>query len=265
VTGRLSHIGSEWQWRLKRFFDQPLGPDATPLELREAVLDDIERKAEPLGRGRKIFPYNRVLVRLAQTSADRPALEAAFSELDERLRERLEEIRCDTPEDLDVKVSVLDGETAEWIDGQMFSVNCQRCTEPKTDGREAPRRSLLRVAIVKGAASQTSYRFTEPTISIGRTAEPIDASGRIRRNHVAFLDETDGTTETVGRAHAQLRFDANAAECRLFDEGSSNGTCIIRGGATIPVPPRDPRGVRVQSGDDIQLGRAVIRLSIGDE
>jgi hypothetical protein len=102
-------------------------------------------------------------------------------------------------------------------------------------------------------------------ISIGRTAEPIDASGRIRRNHVAFLDEIDGTTETVGRAHAHLRFDATAAECRLFDEGSSNGTSIIRGGSAIQVPARDPRGVRIQSGDEIQLGRALIRVSIDDE
>ena len=265
MAGRLSHIGAEWQLRLKRFFDHPLSADASPLELREAVLDDLERRAEPLGRGRRIFPYNRILVRLAPTRVDRPALEAAFSELDARLRERLREIRCDTPADLDVKVSVLDGATAEWADGQMFSVDCQRQAEPKTDGREVLRRSLLRIAIVKGAASQTAYRFTASMISIGRTAEPIDSSGRIRRNHIAFLDEVDGTTETVGRAHAHLRFDTKAAECHLFDDGSSNGTRINRGGATIQVPARDPRGVRIQSGDDIQLGRAVIRVSIDDE
>jgi hypothetical protein len=50
-----------------------------------------------------------------------------------------------------------------------------------------------------------------------------------------------------------------------MDEGSSNGTSVIRNGAAIPVPPRDPRGVRVQSGDEIQVGRAVLRLTIGTQ
>ena len=52
-------------------------------------------------------------------------------------------------------------------------------------------------------------------------------------------------------------------EYRLFDDGSSNGTAIIRGGETIAVPPRDPRGVRVQSGDEVQVGRAVIKVLVG--
>ena len=73
----------------------------------------------------------------------------------------------------------------------------------------------------------------------------------------------DGVTETVGRAHARLRFDPAAREYRLFDDGSSNGTSIIRGGTTIAVPARDPRGVRVQSGDEVQVGRAVIRVMLG--
>jgi hypothetical protein len=37
---------------------------------------------------------------------------------------------------------------------------------------------------------------------------------------------------------------------------------LLRGGRTIRVPPRDPRGLRVQSGDEVQLGRALIRLTI---
>jgi hypothetical protein len=28
------------------------------------------------------------------------------------------------------------------------------------------------------------------------------------------------------------------------------------------VPPRDPRGVRVQSGDEVHIGRAVIRVTL---
>jgi hypothetical protein len=173
-----------------------------------------------------------------------------------RTLERLQEMDA-TFRRSETTVSVSDGADG-WPAGRMFSSRCRRHTAPKTDPAEARRR--CRVAM-KGAAA--AARCFTAHASTGRTRKPIDAPWRIR--HVAFLDEIDGTTETVGRAHAHLRFDAAAGECRLFDEGSSNGTSIIRGGAAIHVPARDPRGVRVQSGDEIQLGRALIRVSIDDE
>jgi hypothetical protein len=49
---------------------------------------------------------------------------------------------------------------------------------------------------------------------------------------------------------------------RLFDEGSRNGTAILRDGEVIAVHRRDPRGVRVRSGDEVRLGRALIRIDI---
>jgi pSer/pThr/pTyr-binding forkhead associated (FHA) protein len=99
-------------------------------------------------------------------------------------------------------------------------------------------------------------------VSIGRTADPTDDLGRVRRNRIAFMDTVDGVTETVGRAHARLRFDPETGDYRLYDEGSSNGTSIHRDGDVIVVPRRDPRGVRVRSGDEIQVGRAAVRVVI---
>jgi pSer/pThr/pTyr-binding forkhead associated (FHA) protein len=84
----------------------------------------------------------------------------------------------------------------------------------------------------------------------------------VRRNDVAFLDSVDGVTETVGRAHACFRCDQERGEYQIFDDGSSNGTWIVRKGTTILVPPKDPRGVRVESGDEILFGRAAVRVSI---
>jgi hypothetical protein len=265
VAGRLSRIGNELQSRLQRFFDSPLSADAKPLEIREAVLDAIEHKVEPIGRGRRVFPYNRILVRVAQPSADRPTLDAAFRELDARIRERLEELQCGVPKGLDVKVAFLKRAPAEWIPGQLFSVEYDNQAELPPEHRDVPRPVSVRVTVVKGAASQQVFTFTAPIIAIGRTAEPIDERGRVRRNDVVFLDTVDGATETVGRAHARVKFDVETGEYHLFDEGSSNGTSIIRRGTTIPVPAHDPRGVRVQAGDEIQLGRAVIRMSIDAE
>ena len=98
--------------------------------------------------------------------------------------------------------------------------------------------------------------------AIGRTPEPTDDQGRVRRNDIAFLDVTDGITETVGRAHARIQLDPAAADYRIFNDGSSNPTFIVRAGTTIQVAPRDPRGVRLRSGDEIHLGRAAMQFTV---
>lgn len=261
MTVRLLHIGKELQSRLKVFFDSSPGPDATPLEICQAVLEDVEFKVQPVGRGRRIFPYSRITVRLRQAETDRPGLEAAFNGMGARVRERLGELQCEAPDAIDVRVSFVKKAPAGWTSDQLFSVDYHSDAETAAEPREKPPRSPLHITILRGAATEEAYTFTEPNISIGRTADPTDGLGRVRRNRVAFLDTVDGITETVGRAHARLRLDPKTGEYRIFDEGSSNGTAIIRDGATIVVPPRDPRGVRVQSGDEVQVGRAVIRVS----
>jgi hypothetical protein len=86
----------------------------------------------------------------------------------------------------------------------------------------------------------------------------------VRRNDVAFGDVRDGVTETVARAHARLEFDPAARTYLLFNESSTNPTFLLRGGRSMRVAPRDRRGVRVVSGDDLQLGRAIVTISIAD-
>ena len=47
----------------------------------------LELKVQSAGRGRRLFPYNQVLVRIAPVEADRTALQAVFEGLPERVRE----------------------------------------------------------------------------------------------------------------------------------------------------------------------------------
>jgi hypothetical protein len=261
VAARIVQIGKELQSRIREFFDQTPGTDATPLEIREAVLEDIERRIQPVGRGRRVLPYSRIRVQAILRHADRPSFEAAFQEIQAQVRERLAELRCEIPQDLDVQASFLSEPPEGWIAGRLFAVE-YLASEPSPKTPVArPRPDSVRVAVVKGQASSSSYLFSAGDISIGRTPEPEDHLGRVRRNQVVFLDLTDGITETVGRAHARLRWDSEAGEYRLYDEGSRNGTAILRGGISMPVPSQDPRGVRVESGDEIQLGRALIQVS----
>jgi hypothetical protein len=259
-VGRIADIGRALHSRIKVFFDAPIDARATPLELLQAVLEQIELKVQPAGRGRRVFPYNQVLVRIAPVEADRTALQAVFDALPERVRERLAELQCTAPAGVDFRVSFLKRAPEDWPAGRLFSIDYRHDAVPVVGARDEPRQRSVMLTVVKGAAAAESYRFCQPAIAIGRTAEPVDGLGRVRRNDVVFLDAVDGITETVGRAHARLQFDASGRHYRLYNDGSSNPTFIVRNGSMLPVAPRDPRGVRVDSGDDIQLGRAVLRF-----
>src|SRR4051812_15173832 len=99
MSGTFSQIGRHWS-RLLEVFDGPIGADATPLEICAAVLDDLERRVQPLGDGRRRFPYTRVVVQVSQPNADVPPLEAALDGLGVRLRKRLQELGCEVPNTL---------------------------------------------------------------------------------------------------------------------------------------------------------------------
>jgi hypothetical protein len=261
VSARIWHIGRDLQSRVRGFFDHPPGSDAAPLELFHAALDELERRIQPAGRGRRIFPYDRIVVRIVQADADRVAIEAIFDQLESRLRERLEELRCERPDAIATSVMVTEP-TADDPETGVLSVECSGDPEAQPAPALPDGYPRLTITVAKGRCSEAEYVFEEPTIAIGRTEEPTDAFGQVRRNDVAFLEERDGINETVGRAHARIQYDRSSGHYYVFNESSSNPTSIQRRGHTIRVAPRDPRGVRLQSGDQLQLGRAVLRVSL---
>jgi pSer/pThr/pTyr-binding forkhead associated (FHA) protein len=117
--------------------------------------------------------------------------------------------------------------------------------------------------VLHGQAEKRQFVFTEGVIRIGRSADPTDDRGRPRFNDVAFLENDSPENRTVTRGHALIRFDAPTGEYRLFDEGSANGTRVVRGGNAIDVPKRDPVGLALRTGDEVQLGKAALRVRIG--
>ena len=257
VTARLWHMGRDLHARVRDFFDNPLGPASTPLELLQSALDQLERKVQPGGRGARLFPYTRIVVHVGQPNADRAAVEAVFRQLEPRLRDRFQELKCDAPPAIAVRVSF----TRRPAEGTpVVSVECLAEPETTAPAAAAPAYPTVTIAIVKGRCDRPKYSFADPVVLIGRTAEVVDAHGRVRRNHVAFTEEADGVSETVARAHARLQFEGGAY--RLFNESRSNPTYVLREGRNHQVVAQDPQGLRLQSGDEIHLGRAVIRVTI---
>ena len=79
-----------------------------PFEIVQAVLDCVEQQVQSAGRGRRVFPFNRVVIHvLAAARADKAQFEAVSvgpPSLDDRLRERLQAAGCDVAQ-IDVRVA----------------------------------------------------------------------------------------------------------------------------------------------------------------
>jgi len=108
VSARLLNIGRDLQSRLKEFFEHPLDSKAAPLELLQTALEDLERRVQPAGRGRKMFPYDRVVVHITQHGADEAAIHAVFRDFGTRLGDRLAELHCEAPAAIDTSVVLND-------------------------------------------------------------------------------------------------------------------------------------------------------------
>ena len=115
--------------------------------------------------------------------------------------------------------------------------------------------------VIKGRATRKRLEVQAERINIGRHEEVSDRDRRlVRRNQCVFV-EGEPLSDTVSRAHAHIRC-ALGGECRLRDDDSAYGTRIVRAGQTIEVLPTNTRGVRLQSGDELHLGRAIVRFDI---
>jgi hypothetical protein len=207
------------------------------------------------------LPFDSIVVRVAHSRAERAAIDAVFAQLEARLRERLAEIRCDIPGSLVTSVVV----TERSSDAEpVLRVDCANEAQPQERIAGAAPVPELHVRVVKGQADRGDYFFKGGALSFGRGAEPSDALGRVRRNDVVFADVRDGVSETVARAHARIEFDRQLQAYLLFTESSSNPTFLLRAGRSLRVTPRDRRGTRLQSGDQVQLGLAVVAVTVGD-
>ncbi|HVS16839.1 MAG TPA: FHA domain-containing protein [Thermoanaerobaculia bacterium] len=238
------------------------------LEIQRSIVDDVAEKVAEIGSGKRVFPYHRVEVDLRfvtdeERAVAAAALEAGWAgELKERIATRLEEMRC-LPVELAVAVAVR--EEPSPADGPFHELHVERVEEREEPvAAAAASRPVLALEVIRGAAEETVYRFDQERVLIGRLVDVLDQHGRIkRRNHLAFLDEGD-ENETVSREHARIVWRDEPSGWWLADERSAYGTRIFRDGKPIDVSSRDRRGVRLKDGDEIYLGRAVLRCGIAE-
>ena len=244
---------------------------ATPLEIIHQVLDRAEQEIQHAGRGRRVFPYTRVRL-IVPAGRDRHA-RARFAviaegppSLTDRLRARLESAGCPTPH-VNAEVTYVSKPGVHWTspDCHVEFLREERLPAPVVVAEPAPPPPAvprLKLTVAKGATGHRTYLFTGGRIDIGRRAEVLDARHRlVRTNHVVFEEDGGEVNGSVSRRHAHIEYDPGKGEYRLLDDRSAHGTGIVRHGRTIPVLAGS-RGARLQTGDEIVLGQARLRVTL---
>jgi hypothetical protein len=244
----------------------------SPIEIVHGVLDRAEAEIQEMGRGRRVFPFNRVRLQVLVASGDkesRARFAAVFDgppSLADRLTDRLRAGGC-AIERLETTVVYVRRPGAGWSDAD-FHIDFERADLPaERPSSVAPVENAvvrLKLAVLKGAAEQRSYVFATGRIDIGRRSDVVDQRQRlIRTNHLAFTEEGAEENRTVSRRHAHIEFSQQDRCYRVWDDRSAHGTLIVRKGRTIKVPA-GARGTRLENDDELVLGQARVRVSIGE-
>jgi hypothetical protein len=254
----------------KTLFEAPLasssGPQVPPelAEIRLAALDRIREKSYRSG-GRKVFPYDLLRVRMQGVEESRRDLFAGrfFRQyLEQEVRAALREAGVRFPENLRVDVDVQVGLP---LPGQEWLIVETASQEQANASR------IARLVVREGSANVEELRLDKSRTNIGRTVDVYRDQGLFRRNDLAFSAETE-VNASVSREHAHITYDRVTGEYRLFNDrwyarGEKRlpecGTWIVRDGMSQEVH-RDTRGTRLEPGDEIRFGRAVVVFELGE-
>jgi hypothetical protein len=250
-----SEIEKTIEHGFRRWTERMFGPaDSNELLLvHRRILEEIESKVQVVARGRRVFPFARVVVTLVAADAERRTLlQAAFGErLGDDVREAMDGSGCELPRGFSVEVRTAEAGLGDYA--IEYGVAAVAKKVEATAGR---------LVVVKGKADHADYSLERPRTNIGRMPELTDADHRVvRRNDVVFEEGADEANATVSRKHAHIRLDG--ADYRLCDDGSEFGTRVFREGRSIEVPAGDRRGEKLRAGDEIYLGRACLRFERG--
>jgi hypothetical protein len=231
-------------------------------EIRFAILDQIRDKSYRAA-GKKVFPFNVVHIHLRGIEDSRaPIFTGKFFRkyFEQELRGNLDKTECRYPEDLRVDVHVVRDLPAAGEDWLWVELESQDRITPAT-------RRTAKLTVLEGQANEAEISLSKARINIGRTMDVYRAEGLFRRNDLAFTEDTE-INRTVSREHAHIIYDKATGEYRLFNdrwykrEETGAPTCstwIVRDGLSQEVH-RTARGTKLQSGDEIHLGKAVVRF-----
>jgi hypothetical protein len=265
---------SEWIEKLGRaIFETPFGAaqltsDAPELaEIRLAVLDAVKGKSHRVA-GRDVFPFNLVRINLRGIPEEQAAiLKGGFVSqfFEHELRTGLSRSNYRFPSDLQVEVRTteqLPGPKQRWLWIELESLE-------KPVVAVTPSKKPARLVVMKGTANEKEMVLSKTRTNIGRGLDVYRSDGPSRRNDLAFHEDSE-INRSVSREHAHVIFHKRSSEYRIYNDrwykpgAKSEGGCglwIIRDGLSQEVH-RNARGTKLQAGDEIHLGRAVLKFQV---
>jgi hypothetical protein len=250
-------------------FDATMAPKDAPelAEIRLAVLEQILKKGQRAA-GKIVFPYNLVRIHIRGASDDESAfLKSEFLKgyFEQEIRKSLDRSNYRFPDDLEVEFS----STGELPKAKESWLLVETESRPRKDPAAAPARRTAKLIVLRGVATPPEILLNKERINIGRTVEVYRAQGPSRRNDLAFTQENDINC-SVSREHAHILYFKKTGEYRLYNDhwykqgkkgAETCGLWIIRDGLSQEVP-RSARGVKLKPGDEIQLGRALVKFQV---
>jgi hypothetical protein len=251
-------------------------PPREPLEVRRAVIESLVSQVQPVGRGRRVLPFNHATVHVVSVDpTERRVMKEALEpeELTRELLRGVERAGAQAPAGFTLSVRLVREPGKGWTPGARFHVTVSQseelaaralarrspgevgiASEPSsesapTDAPTAAPQTSVVLRVLEGEARPKMLTTDAVRITIGRQVEV---------NDVAFVGD-DEVSRSVSRAHAHLAVDRPSGVYRIFDENSAHGTQVEREGRRITVPAgRD--GLKLRPGDEIHVGRAILRF-----
>ena len=254
----------------RTIFEAPFGGtpraanSAELAEIRHAILAEIERRSHRAS-GRNLFPYNRITILIRGADQQQAtALQGDFLReyFENEILQSLAKADAQHPDGLRVAVDVSSDYPPKgepWL--SVVTVFEEPPPAPK------PQERIGWLMVIKGLAFPSELALDRPRTNIGRNLDVYRTQGLSRRNHMAFEEETE-IGRTVSREHAHIVRDRDSGEYRLFNDrfynrarGESCSIWIVREGLSQEVH-HNARGVKLQDGDEIHLGRAILQFRV---
>jgi hypothetical protein len=245
----------------RTLFESPLARTAAvenPPELAEirfAVLDEVRRNSYRAG-ARSVFPFDlvRVSMRGVEESRAHVFRSGFFRQyLEHEIQGSLRADHIRFPEQLRVEVDIATGlplANEPWLTVAVVS------QEQPGEVKKA-----ARLLVRHGQSNASELPIQKSRVHIGREVDVYRNGSIYRRNDLAFVEDSE-VNRSVSREHAHVDYDATTGEYRLFNDrwysrGTDCGTRIVRDGVSLEVH-RDTRGTKLEPGDEIHLGRAIV-------
>lgn len=243
---------------------QTIGDSPEVAEIRIAVLDEVRKRVQRAG-GKALFPYNVVRIFIRASDTESAVFERAFFRqfFEEEVRKALARDACRFPEDLRVEISV----GGEAIDHKWLHIETVAEDAPEAEPPAARRTAKL--IVVEGVANKPEIPLLKNRVNIGRLIDVFKSEGLSRRNDLTFAED-NSINRTVSREHAHITYDKGTGEYRLFNDRwyqrgnkteNNCGLWIVRDGMGQEVH-RDTRGTKLEPGDEIHFGKAVVKFQI---